>query len=213
MSDRSGNVSLANSIGTGIADDKVVIPISCRNMIKYYLDQEPDLSERADLISASEEADRKYTPWSIWPDLVVKAANESGGYGMFDGAEVFQDEKFEMFRRKRSWPNRATTSRNRWFSSVAASDSIATARSKAGTWICGRSSCPGEHISIIPGGLTRVALAQGLDRRQLVARRRQQGHLGACMRTNKEIHPNIQHSTPNTQSKTVRVRHHLDVRC
>src|SRR5208282_3158872 len=73
---RAGNVSLANSIGTGIADDKVMYYFVPR-MIKYYLDQEPILPNVPTYL-ASEEEDKKHILENL-PNLVVKAANESGG--------------------------------------------------------------------------------------------------------------------------------------
>ncbi len=82
---RAGNVSLANSIGTGIADDKVMYYFVPR-MIKYYLDQEPILPNVPTYL-ASEEEDRKYILENL-PNLVVKAANESGGYGMLMGPKA-----------------------------------------------------------------------------------------------------------------------------
>src|SRR6185436_10037505 len=84
---RAGNVSLANSIGTGIADDKV----------KYYLDQEP-LIPNVPTYLASEEADKKYILENL-EKLVVKAANESGGYGMLMGPKATPDE-ITAFRAK-----------------------------------------------------------------------------------------------------------------
>jgi len=72
---RAGNVSLANSIGTGIADDKVMYYFVPR-IIKFYLDQEPILNNVQTYL-ASEEADRKYILENL-DQLVVKAANESG---------------------------------------------------------------------------------------------------------------------------------------
>ena len=82
---RAGNVSLANSIGTGIADDKVMYYFVPR-MIEYYLDQKPILPNVPTYL-ASEEADMKYILANL-EKLVVKAANESGGYGMLMGPKA-----------------------------------------------------------------------------------------------------------------------------
>ena len=81
---RAGNVSLANSIGTGIADDKVMYYFVPK-MIKYYLDQEPIIPNVPTYL-ANEEADKNYILENL-EKLVVKAANESGGYGMLIGPE------------------------------------------------------------------------------------------------------------------------------
>jgi uncharacterized circularly permuted ATP-grasp superfamily protein len=91
---RSGNVSLANSIGTGIADDKVMYYFVPR-MIKYYLDQDPIIPNVPTYL-ASEEADRKYMLENL-DKLVIKAANESGGYGMLMGPQATKEER-ERFR-------------------------------------------------------------------------------------------------------------------
>src|SRR5690606_13621393 len=79
---RAGNISLANSIGTGVADDKVMYYFVPR-MIKYYLDQDPILPNVPTYL-ASEPTDLKYIMDHL-PELVVKAANEAGGYGMLVG--------------------------------------------------------------------------------------------------------------------------------
>ena len=76
---RAGNVALANSIGTGVADDKAVYAYVPR-MIKYYLDQEPILPNVPTYL-ASEDEGRSYILDNL-DKLVVKAVNESGGYGM-----------------------------------------------------------------------------------------------------------------------------------
>ena len=106
---RAGNVSLANSIGTGIADDKVMYHFVPR-MIKYYLDQEPIIANVPTYL-ASEEADKKYILENL-ASLVVKAANESGGYGDVDGAAGDQGGNRGVPRRK-SRPSRAITSPSR----------------------------------------------------------------------------------------------------
>ena len=72
---RHGKVSLANSIGTGVADDKVMYYFVPR-MIKFYLGEDPILPNVETYLS-SEEADRKYILENL-ENLVVKAANESG---------------------------------------------------------------------------------------------------------------------------------------
>ena len=94
---RAGNVSLANAIGTGIADDKALyayIPA----IIRFYLSEEPILRERRDLPAA---ATRRIASTSLehLDTLVVKAVGESGGYGMLIGPhstaaerETFRDE-------------------------------------------------------------------------------------------------------------------------
>ncbi|MBV8177063.1 MAG: circularly permuted type 2 ATP-grasp protein, partial [Verrucomicrobia bacterium] len=79
---RRGNISLANSIGTGVADDKVTYYFVPR-MIRYYMDQDPILPNVETYLSHF-DSDRKFILENL-PKLVVKSANESGGYGMLMG--------------------------------------------------------------------------------------------------------------------------------
>ena len=152
---RAGNVSLANSIGTGIADDKVVYYFVPR-MIKYYLDQEPILNN-VETYLASEEADKKYILENL-EKLVVKAANESGGYGMLMGPKATKAE-IEKFRQLIIAEPR----------NYIAQPMINLSQHPT----CCDGSFEGRHVdlrpfvlsgertSIIPGGLTRVALRKG----------------------------------------------------
>jgi uncharacterized circularly permuted ATP-grasp superfamily protein len=152
---RAGNVSLANSIGTGIADDKVMYYFVPR-MIKYYLDQEPIL-QNVPTYLASEDSDKKYILENLGK-LVVKAANESGGYGMLMGPKAAKSE-IEAFRKKIEEDPR----------NFIAQPMVSLSRHPTHT--DGRFE--GRHIDlrpfilygektvIVPGGLTRVALRKG----------------------------------------------------
>jgi len=153
---RAGNVSLANSIGTGIADDKVMYYFVPR-MIKYYLDQEPILPNVPTYL-ANEEADKKYILENL-EKLVVKAANESGGYGMLMGPKATREE-IDAFRRKVEAEPR----------NYIAQPMISLSRHPThiekgqfeGRHIDLRPYIIyGEKVVIAPGGLTRVALRQG----------------------------------------------------
>jgi len=152
---RAGNVSLANSIGTGIADDKVIYRF-VPEMIDFYLDQDPIL-QNVHTYLASEERDRKYILENL-SKLVVKAANESGGYGMLMGPQASKAE-IEEFRRRIDADPR----------NYIAQPVISLSRHP--THCEGRMQgrhvdlrpfvLYGEKISIVPGGLTRVALRPG----------------------------------------------------
>jgi len=153
---RAGNVSLANSIGTGIADDKVMYYFVPR-MIKYYLDQEPIIPNVPTYL-ANEEADKKYILENL-NKLVVKAANESGGYGMLMGPKASKEE-IEAFRK-----HIESDPRN-----YIAQPMISLSRHPTqvdGGKFEGRHIdlrpfiLYGEKIVIVPGGLTRVALRKG----------------------------------------------------
>jgi len=152
---RAGNLSLANSIGTGIADDKVIYYFVPR-MIKFYLDQEPILKS-VETYLASEEPDKTYILENL-DKLVVKSANEAGGYGMLMGPTATKEE-IERFRFMIEDDPR----------NFIAQPPISLSRHPtwAGDGFEGRHIdfrpyiLYGEKISIVPGGLTRVALNRG----------------------------------------------------
>ena len=79
---KAGNVALANAPGAGVADDKVVyayVPV----LIRYYLDEEPILPNVETYLCQNDD-DREFVLQNL-DKLVVKPANESGGYGMLVG--------------------------------------------------------------------------------------------------------------------------------
>jgi uncharacterized circularly permuted ATP-grasp superfamily protein len=152
---RAGNISLANSIGTGVADDKVTYYFVPR-MIQYYLGQEPILPNVATYL-ASEPEDMKFIMEHL-PDLVVKAANEAGGYGMLIGPHATRAEIAKFRKLIQADPR-----------NYIAQPTLALSRHPCfmddhfeGRHIDFRPYILyGERISIIPGGLTRVALRKG----------------------------------------------------
>ena len=152
---RAGNVSLANSIGTGIADDKVIYYFVPR-MIKYYLDQEPIIPNVPTYL-ADEEADLKYILANL-DKLVVKAANESGGYGMLMGPKASKEE-IEDFR------HRIEANPRNYIAQPMIS--LSCHPTFCGDGFEGRHIdlrpfiLYGEKTVIVPGGLTRVALRKG----------------------------------------------------
>ena len=152
---RKGNVSLANSIGTGIADDKVIYHFVPK-MIRYYLDQDAILPN-VETYLASNESDRVFILENL-EKLVVKAANESGGYGMLVGSQSTEAEREEFRKRIQQEPR-----------DYIAQPIVPLSRSPAfdDDVIRGRHVdlrpyiLSGEKIKIIPGALTRVALCEG----------------------------------------------------
>ena len=152
---RAGNVSLANSIGTGAADDKVIYYFVPK-MIKFYLGQDPILPNVPTYL-ASEEKDMTYIMENL-PKLVVKAANESGGYGMLIGPHASKTE-IEKFRKEIK-----ANPRN-----YIAQPTLALSRHPCfveggfeGRHVDLRPYILyGEKVVIIPGALTRVALKKG----------------------------------------------------
>jgi uncharacterized circularly permuted ATP-grasp superfamily protein len=152
---RKGNVSLANSIGTGIADDKVIYHFVPK-MIRYYLDQDAILPN-VETYLASNESDRAFILENL-QKLVVKAANESGGYGMLVGSHSTEAEREKFRKRIQKEPR-----------NYIAQPIVPLSRSPAfdDDVIRGRHVdlrpyiLSGEKIKIIPGALTRVALCEG----------------------------------------------------
>ena len=152
---RAGNVNIANAIGTGISDDKLIYAF-VPAMIKFYLDEEPILGQ-VDTFIASEEEDYKYIMDNL-PDLVVKSTNEAGGYGMLIGPKATKEE-IEKFRELIKDDPR----------NFIAQPPIMLSRHP--TWCGGGFEgrhidlrpyiLPGEKTTIVPGGLTRVALRKG----------------------------------------------------
>ena len=152
---RAGNVALANAVGTGVADDKVIYRF-VPDMIRYYLGQEPILPNVPTYLASVEE-DLKFMLAHL-PELVVKSANESGGYGMLMGPSATREE-IAAFREK------ILAEPHNYIGQPVIS------LSRCPTW-CGEGVAGrhvdlrpyiiyGEDIRIVPGGLTRVALREG----------------------------------------------------
>jgi uncharacterized circularly permuted ATP-grasp superfamily protein len=152
---RAGNVSLANAIGTGIADDKVMYYFVPK-IIRFYLGQDPIL-DNVPTYLASEEADRKYILEHL-DQLVVKAANESGGYGMLMGPKATQAE-IEEFRTRiiadpRNYIAQPMISLSRH--PTHCDENFEGRHIDLRPFILS-----GEKNFVLPGGLTRVALRKG----------------------------------------------------
>ena len=137
---RAGRVALANAPGNGVADDKVIYAY-VPDMIRYYEGEEPILPNVPTYL-CWRDADRKYVLENL-EKLVVKAANESGGYGMLVGPHSTAGQREEFAAASR--PTRATTSRSRPWRSPACPPS-STTTSKAATSTCGP-TCSAARIS------------------------------------------------------------------
>jgi uncharacterized circularly permuted ATP-grasp superfamily protein len=152
---RDGNVSLANSIGTGIADDKAVYHFVPK-MIRYYLSEDA-LLPNVPTYLASVKEDLAYILEHI-PEMVVKAVNESGGYGMLVGPQATKAECDKFKEKVRKNP------RNYIAQPVVP---LSRAPSFCDDNMEGRHVdlrpfiLYGEKVTIVPGGLTRVALRKG----------------------------------------------------
>ncbi|WP_258103518.1 circularly permuted type 2 ATP-grasp protein [Marinoscillum sp. MHG1-6] len=152
---KAGNVAIANAPGTGIADDKAVYAYVPR-IIKYYLDQDPIISNVPTYL-CSEEKDRKYVLDNI-EELVVKETNAAGGYGMLIGPKATKEEHAKFRKLVSDNP------RN-YIAQPTLSLSTVPTISKSGISPRHVDLRPyilyGNDIKVIPGALTRVALKKG----------------------------------------------------
>ncbi|MBT4160252.1 MAG: circularly permuted type 2 ATP-grasp protein, partial [Gammaproteobacteria bacterium] len=152
---KSGNVALANAPGSGVADDKVVYTY-VPDMIRYYLSEEPILPNVPSFL-CSDKIQRQHV-LSNMENLVVKPANESGGYGMYIGPRESKRRTAEMKRLIKANP------RNYIAQPIINLSTVPT--------LCDNAIEP-RHVDLRPfilqgdrsyvtaGGLTRVALVKG----------------------------------------------------
>ncbi len=151
----AGNVALANAPGTGVADDKVIYAF-VPDMIRYYLNEEPILPNVPTYVC--QRADDRAYVLNHLHELVVKAANEAGGYGMLIGPMSTREEQAEFARRIEADP------RNYIAQPTLSLSRVPTIFEEG---IEGRHVDPrpyilyGQSIWVLPGGLTRVALRKG----------------------------------------------------
>ena len=150
-----GNVALANAPGTGVADDKAIYAF-VEKFIKYYLSEEPILRNVPTYI-CSEPKERTYVLEHLH-ELVVKATDGAGGYGMLIGPHASRSER-EDFRRRveanpRGYIAQPTLSLSR------APTLIETECEPRHVDLRPFALC-GESFYVQPGGLTRVALKKG----------------------------------------------------
>jgi uncharacterized circularly permuted ATP-grasp superfamily protein len=152
---RAGNVTLANAIGTGVADDKSTY-LYVPQMIEFYLGEKPIISN-VPTYMLSKPDDLAYTLAHL-PELVVKEVQGSGGYGMLVGPTSTKEQISEF--RKRIEQNPAN---------YIAQPTLALSTCPT---FCDSDILPrhvdlrpyvlsGKNVTLVPGGLTRVALREG----------------------------------------------------
>lgn len=152
---RAGRVGLANAPGTGIADDKVIYAFVPK-MIRYYLGEAAILPNVPTYVCAV-EADREYVLAHL-PELVVKAANESGGYGMLIGPHSTAEQQSDFARLIRENPRNYIAQPTLSLSRVP---TIVGERFEGRHVDLRPYILYGEELYVLPGGLTRVALRRG----------------------------------------------------
>ncbi len=152
---KAGNVALANAPGTGVADDKVVYAYVPR-IVKYYLDEEIILPNVPTYVCAVEK-DLNYVLEHL-DELVVKAANESGGYGMLVGPHSTAEQRVEFAGQIKAQPRNYIAQPTLALSRVPTivGDKFEGRHVDLRPYIL----C-GKEIFVLPGGLTRVALKKG----------------------------------------------------
>jgi len=152
---RNGRVTLANAPGTGVADDKVIYAYVDK-MVRYYLDQDIIIPNVPTYVCCDEKQ-RQHVLAKL-DRLVVKAANESGGYGMLIGPHATKQER-EKFagliqQNPRNYIAQPTLSLSRVPTLV--DDHLEGRHVDLRPYIL-----YGKEIYVLPGGLTRVALRKG----------------------------------------------------
>lgn len=151
---KEGNVTLANALGNGVADDKAVYPY-VPDMIRYYLSEEP-IIEQVKTYLCHRDQDRKYVLENL-KDLVVKEVDASGGYGMLIGPRSTKAEIQKFARQIEKNPRGYIAQPLVELSTCPTWTDKGTAprRVDLRPYIIS-----GQHTRVLPGGLTRVALAQ-----------------------------------------------------
>ena len=152
---RAGRVALANAPGNGVADDKVVYSY-VPQMIRYYEGEDPILPNVQTFL-CWQEKDRKHVLQNL-DKLVVKAANESGGYGMLVGPHASAQQRTEFAAKIEANPRNYIAQPTLSLSRVPTlvDDHFEGRHVDLRPYIL-----YGDEIKVIPGGLTRVALRKG----------------------------------------------------
>ncbi|MDH3406306.1 MAG: circularly permuted type 2 ATP-grasp protein [Gammaproteobacteria bacterium] len=152
---KKGNVALANAPGAGVADDKVVYALVPK-MIKYYLGEEAILPNVPTYL-CMDDKEREYVLANL-DKLVVKPANESGGYGMLIGPHATQKERDEFVRLIRRDPRNYIAQP---LVTLSTTPTLVGTRAEPRHIDLRPFILSGESVYVTNGGLTRVALRKG----------------------------------------------------
>ena len=152
---RSGGVTVANAMGTGVADDKSVYPY-VPEIVRFYLGEEPILNNVPTYMLRDPE-DRKYALDNL-ADLVVKEVHGSGGYGMLVGPastkKEIEDYRARILEDPSGFIAQPTLSLSTCPTYV--DSGIAPRHVDLRPYVLS-----GDDVTVVPGGLTRVALTEG----------------------------------------------------
>ena len=152
---RSGNVTVANAFGTGLADDKAIyawVP----QIIRYYLNEDPLLNNVETFLLT--DAKKRQHVIENMQEMVVKPVGESGGYGMLIGPQSTREERDKFAEAIRAEPRNFIAQPVLSFSKAPCfvGGGIEPRHVDLRPYILF-----GDQINIVPGGLTRVALQKG----------------------------------------------------
>ena len=152
---RQGNVGLANAPGAGVADDKVMYAF-VPDIIRYYLDQEPIIPNVPTYLCVNEK-DRAYVLDHL-DELVVKPANESGGYGMLVGPHATKKQRAEFAQLIKKDPRNyiAQPTLDLSVAPTLCGDEIEPRHLDLRPFVL-----QGVRTDVTAGGLTRVAMRKG----------------------------------------------------
>ncbi len=151
----AGNVAILNAVGNGVADDKGVYPF-VPDMIRFYLDEEAILPQVETYVCARED-DCRYVVDHL-DQLVVKAVNEAGGYGMLMGPTASKRDRAEFKKLIEADPRNYIAQPRIELSSCPTwtAKGVEPRRVDLRPFVV-----TGDNTWVLPGGLTRVALRKG----------------------------------------------------
>jgi uncharacterized circularly permuted ATP-grasp superfamily protein len=152
---RAGRVTLANAIGTGIADDKSIYPY-VPAMIEFYLGEKPLLANVPTHLCRKKD-DLAYVLDHL-PELVVKEVHGAGGYGMLVGPAASREEIATFAKRLRASPDNYIAQPTLALSTCPTyvESGVAPRHIDLRPFVLS-----GREVTMVPGGLTRVALREG----------------------------------------------------
>jgi uncharacterized circularly permuted ATP-grasp superfamily protein len=152
---RAGNVTLANAFGTGVADDKALYAY-VPDIIKYYLGEDPVLNN-VETYLPTRPKERQHVLANL-DKLVVKAVGESGGYGMLIGPQSTKAQREEFAQKIEADPRNFIAQPTISFSRAPCliGDELEPRHVDLRPYVLF-----GDKVTIVPGGLTRVALKRG----------------------------------------------------
>ncbi|HHP7244617.1 MAG TPA: circularly permuted type 2 ATP-grasp protein, partial [Elainellaceae cyanobacterium] len=152
---REGRVAIANALGTGVADDKVIYAY-VPQMIQYYLGEDQILPNVPTYLCW--EPDQQNHVLNNLDQLVVKSANESGGYGMLVGPHASPEQREEFAEKIKTSPRNYIAQPTLCLSRAPTliGDTLEGCHVDLRPYILN-----GKDIYVNPGGLTRVALKRG----------------------------------------------------